>query len=98
MPHRVGERSRFCPSALKCVRVLLPTVDGRADERAPTFSRSKKIIFISARVHPGETPASHVLNGALELLMRLNDARATALRRHYVFKIVPLLNPDGVAR
>jgi hypothetical protein len=76
---------------------LLDGLFPAGDERAPVF-RGKKIIFISARVHPGETPASHVLNGCLDLLMRPNDARAVALRKRYVFKIVPLLNPDGVAR
>jgi hypothetical protein len=29
---------------------------------------NKKIIFLSCRVHPGETAASHVLNGILNLI------------------------------
>lgn len=57
----------------------------------------KPIVFISARVHPGETPASYVLDGVLQMLLS-NDPRGLALRSAFVFKIIPVLNPDGVYR
>lgn len=58
----------------------------------------KKVIFVSARVHPGETPASFVLNGFLSVLLNRDNPIGVILRKQYVFKIVPCLNPDGVAK
>ncbi|XP_031618477.1 cytosolic carboxypeptidase-like protein 5 [Contarinia nasturtii] len=58
--------------------------------------KNKKIIFVSSRVHPGETPASFILNGFLKMLFDRKNRYATILRRMYIFKIIPLLNPDGV--
>ena len=46
-------------------------------------------------MHPGESPSSHVLNGMLLFLLGQGQ-QAAALRRHFVFKFIPMLNPDGV--
>ncbi|XP_040897727.1 cytosolic carboxypeptidase 1 isoform X1 [Toxotes jaculatrix] len=57
--------------------------------------RNRPLIFLSARVHPGETNASWVMKGTLEFLMG-SSPLAASLREAYIFKIVPMLNPDGV--
>ena len=58
---------------------------------------NKKAIIFTGRVHPGESNSSYVIQGLIEFLLS-NDQKANNLRKHYIFKIVPMLNPDGVIR
>ncbi|CAD5111938.1 DgyrCDS1200 [Dimorphilus gyrociliatus] len=55
----------------------------------------KKVIFITARIHPGETPSSFVCQGVIDFLVSSHPI-AKSLREHLIFRIVPMLNPDGV--
>lgn len=57
----------------------------------------KPIVFVSARVHPGETPAQFTFFGLIRFLLS-DDPRAVELRKNFTFKLVPILNPDGVAK
>lgn len=73
--------------------------DGDAGAGAGASSRRgshKRCVVISARVHPGETPASWMMRGMLDFITG-ESAEARLLRSLFVFKIVPMLNPDGVA-
>lgn len=65
--------------------------------RCFSFSTDKPIIFISARVHPAETTASYTLEGLLKFLTNDKDLRSYILRKFFVFKIIPVINPDGVS-
>ncbi len=60
-----------------------------------TSASGKPMIFITARVHPGESPAQYVCQGLLDLLVG-DSEEAVKLRSLFVFKVVPMLNPDGV--
>jgi hypothetical protein len=55
----------------------------------------KPALFLSCRVHPGETPASWMMKGMLEFLTS-DCSQAVLLRQVFVIFIVPMLNPDGV--
>ncbi|XP_077453053.1 cytosolic carboxypeptidase 4 [Stigmatopora argus] len=57
--------------------------------------RNRPCIVLTCRVHPGESNASWVMKGTLEFLCSI-DPIAQALRKTFVFKIIPMLNPDGV--
>uniref|UniRef100_A0A8D3B9K1 tubulin-glutamate carboxypeptidase n=1 Tax=Scophthalmus maximus TaxID=52904 RepID=A0A8D3B9K1_SCOMX len=57
--------------------------------------RNRPCIVLTARVHPGESNASWVMKGTLEFLCS-SDLVAQSLREAFVFKIIPMLNPDGV--
>lgn len=53
----------------------------------------KKGIFITSRVHPGEPQASFMLDGLIDYLL---SPAADQIRKNFVIRIVPMLNPDGV--
>ena len=55
----------------------------------------RKCVILSGRVHPGESNSSFVMEGLIELLLS-DEREARQLRDTFVFKIIPMLNPDGV--
>jgi murein tripeptide amidase MpaA len=59
------------------------------------IAKRKGVIFI-ARVHPGESNGSFVMKGILEFLTSENNEEVSSLLKNFVFKIVPMINVDGV--
>eukprot|EP00347_Sterkiella_histriomuscorum_P011037 403373989 len=57
--------------------------------------KKKRAIVLTARVHPGESNSSFIMEGIIKFLTS-NSKEAKVLRANYIFKIVPMLNPDGV--
>ncbi|XP_069750552.1 cytosolic carboxypeptidase 2 isoform X2 [Narcine bancroftii] len=88
-------RSRYCSLRPLCrslagnpVPLLTITSPGRP-------GRPRPAIVLTARAHPGEAGGSWAMRGLLDhLLGPSEDARL--LRDSFIFKVVPMLNPDGV--
>jgi len=71
------------------------TITSKDKDPKSAKALAKKGVFVSARIHPGESNASWMMKGVIDFLVS-NTPEAKALREHFVFKIVPILNPDGV--
>ncbi|NXL53773.1 CBPC2 carboxypeptidase, partial [Podilymbus podiceps] len=87
-------RSRYC-----AVRALCRSLAGNTvyllTITSPAGAAAKRVVVLSARVHPGESGGSWAMRGFLDFLLGTH-ADARLLRRLFVFKVVPMLNPDGV--
>ena len=59
------------------------------------YPRSQTYVFVIARIHPGESNSSYVVNGLISFLLS-KDPKAIQMRDSFIFKIVPMMNPDGV--
>ena len=57
--------------------------------------KKRKGVVVSSRVHPGETNSSFMMKGVIDYLLG-PSLGARLLRDTFVFRIVPMLNPDGV--
>ena len=55
----------------------------------------KEMVFLTARIHPGESGASWAMEGTLRFLLG-DSPEAASLRDRFIFKLVPMLNVAGV--
>ncbi|CAL8091820.1 unnamed protein product [Orchesella dallaii] len=65
------------------------------DNHLQEESSKKPVVVISARVHPGETQSSYMMKGIIDFLTS-DCSQAKELRDRFIFKLIPMLNPDGV--
>ncbi|XP_030107540.1 cytosolic carboxypeptidase 2 isoform X5 [Mus musculus] len=91
-------QSQFCKLRALCRSlagntVYLLTITNPS--RTPQEAAAKKAVVLSARVHPGESNSSWIMNGFLDFILS-NSPDAQLLRDIFVFKVIPMLNPDGV--
>ncbi|XP_074021296.1 cytosolic carboxypeptidase 3 [Numenius arquata] len=90
-------KSTFCKIHILChslagniVYVLTITNPLKSDK-----GTERKAVILTARVHPGETNSSWIMKGFLDYILG-DSGTAQLLRDNFVFKVVPMLNPDGV--
>ncbi|XP_040601677.1 cytosolic carboxypeptidase 2 isoform X7 [Mesocricetus auratus] len=91
-------QSQFCKLRALCRSlagntVYLLTITNPS--RTPQEAAAKKAVVLSARVHPGESNGSWIMKGFLDFILS-NSPDAQLLRDIFVFKVIPMLNPDGV--
>ena len=65
--------------------------------RCNLILHDKHIIFITARVHPGETPGTLMFNGIFKLLIDNDNQMSKILLDNFIFKLIPIINVDGVS-
>ena len=84
------KRRRLCDTLAGNCCDLLTITDFAEGDLKERFG-----VVLTARVHPGETVASWVMRGVIQFLTG-GSAEAKRLRSKFVFKLIPMLNPDGV--
>lgn len=90
--------SQFTRRKLLCATIAgnrcdVLTITARSNDIEESIE--KPAVIISARIHPGETNSSFAMHGFIEYIVA-DTVEARALRQRFVFKVVPMLNPDGV--
>lgn len=78
-----------------CDVITITAQPREGDAKSIEILRNRPYIFLTSRVHPGESNSSWVMKGVLDFLMS-NFYTARHLRETFIFKIVPMLNIDGV--
>ncbi|NWS74582.1 CBPC2 carboxypeptidase, partial [Crotophaga sulcirostris] len=91
---RDPQRSRYCAVRSLC-RSLAGNTIFLLTITSPSGTAGKRAVVLSARAHPGESGGSWAMQGFLDFLLSAH-ADAQLLRQLFLFKVVPMLNPDGV--
>ena len=86
----------FLCKTLSGVDVPIITITSQKALNPQTRDEKKKAVILTARVHPGETVGSWMMRGAINFLTDPDNVEAQILRDNFVFKCIPMLNPDGV--
>ena len=89
-----GEGGRAGDNCCDLLTIIGGGCKGCSSLHSPHSPHSPHASTHAGRVHPGETNASWMMKGVIDFLTGPSlDARL--LRDNFVFKVVPMLNPDG---
>ena len=82
------------------LQVLGQTLDGLDVSllKVGEEGEGKKVIWLTARQHPGESMAEWFMEGFIDRLLDEDDGVARSLLNSAVFYLVPNMNPDGSVR
>ena len=94
-PNFVYERDLLCKtiSGLPVPKIYLTACNKPAVKPHLPWAK-REAIFVTARVHPGETNASTVFEGFFDRLT--DNADRSLVLANYVLRLIPCMNPDGV--
>ncbi|EAY18368.1 Clan MC, family M14, Zinc carboxypeptidase-like metallopeptidase [Trichomonas vaginalis G3] len=109
LPYTYSDLTRFTKqwqatagAATMVVETLGQTLGGRdcpiytiTSPHSSIPMNSRPYIFVTARIHPGESNGSYLMHGFMDYLLGGSGA-SKYLLDHYIFKIIPMMNIDGV--
>lgn len=99
-PYPLSRLERVLRRADRAGHVAVRTL-GESVEDRPLYEielgdeGAARTIWVIARQHPGETPASFVAEGLIRRLADADDEGTRALLSRALVRVVPLVNPDG---
>ncbi|KAL4432647.1 hypothetical protein ABPG74_004940 [Tetrahymena malaccensis] len=98
-PNIIIKKDILCYSvsnnAVPLLSITEKSPQGGETSKEQLKNKNKKLIIIIARQHPGETVCSYKMEGVINFLIS-NEPEAQYLRQQFIFKIIPMMNPDGV--
>ncbi|CAH8627361.1 unnamed protein product [Schistosoma bovis] len=97
-PNNIYFRIQQLTSTILSNPVPLITVTQTSDssDESTNINNQRPYIILTCRVHPGESNSSWIIKGLIEQLLSNDNMKINELRKMFIFKIIPMLNPDGV--
>jgi len=92
----VYDRSLLCRTicGLPVPKITITANSAKLGTQLSLQPSKRKTIFVTARVHPGETNASTVYEGFLNQLV--DQVETSPILANYILRLIPCMNPDGV--
>ncbi len=101
-PYRLSDLSKLCKQISSNPMVKISTIGKSVEKRDIKLlqigsDQAKHRIFLRARAHPWETAGNWILQGLINELLTQTGENNNLLK-DFCFYMIPIANPDGVAR